>query len=84
VLLCDQDAEHVAAINEHELHIEGPVHQLTGRVERYHRTGYRNGLAVVEMIPDIWQGRHTCKVVNIGGLAARAGTLPVAGVPPGR
>ena len=29
VLLCDVDAEHVAAIREHGLHIEGPVEEFT-------------------------------------------------------
>ena len=32
VLLCDADADHVAAINEHGLHIEGPVDEFTVEV----------------------------------------------------
>src|SRR6266508_6767020 len=33
VLLCDADREHVAAINDHGLAIEGPVEQFTTRVQ---------------------------------------------------
>src|SRR3954452_11448061 len=33
VLLCDADAEHVAAINAHGLTLEGPVEQLTQRLQ---------------------------------------------------
>ncbi|OUE08994.1 2-dehydropantoate 2-reductase [Clavibacter michiganensis] len=33
VLLCDQDAEHVAAIRENGLRIEGPVEEFTVRVD---------------------------------------------------
>jgi len=33
VLLCDADADHVAAINAHGLHIEGPVEDFTVRVD---------------------------------------------------
>jgi len=32
VLLCDTDAEHVAAVNERGLTIKGPVEQFTTRV----------------------------------------------------
>ncbi|WIB12689.1 2-dehydropantoate 2-reductase N-terminal domain-containing protein [Curtobacterium sp. MCPF17_052] len=33
VLLCDADADHVAAINANGLHIEGPVEDFTVQVD---------------------------------------------------
>ena len=47
VLLCDADAEHVAAINERGLAIEGPVEQFTARVPAVSPAELPDGLGVV-------------------------------------
>jgi 2-dehydropantoate 2-reductase len=47
VLLCDADPEHVAAINERGLAIEGPVEQFTARVPAVSPAGLPDGLGAV-------------------------------------
>src|SRR5580765_8224126 len=47
VLLCDADPEHVAAVNEHGLTIEGPVEQFTARVPAVSAGDLPDGLGAV-------------------------------------
>ncbi len=47
VLLCDADAEHVAAVNERGLTIEGPVEQFTTRVPAVAADELPHGLGTV-------------------------------------
>src|SRR5262249_41900294 len=47
VLLCDADAEHVAAVNEHGLAIEGPVEQFSVRVPAVEPAGLPDELRAV-------------------------------------
>jgi 2-dehydropantoate 2-reductase len=47
VLLCDADPEHVAAVNEHGLTIEGPVEQFTARVPAVSSSELPEGLGAV-------------------------------------
>jgi 2-dehydropantoate 2-reductase len=47
VLLCDADAEHVAAVNERGLAIEGPVERFTTRVPAVAADGLPDGLGAV-------------------------------------
>jgi 2-dehydropantoate 2-reductase len=47
VLLCDADAEHVAAVNERGLAVEGPVEQFTARVPAVLPDGLPDALGAV-------------------------------------
>jgi 2-dehydropantoate 2-reductase len=47
VLFCDSDAEHVAAINEHGLRIEGPVEELEARAPAVAPDELPDGLGAV-------------------------------------
>src|SRR4029450_11424310 len=68
VLLCDADAEHVAAINEHGLRIEGPVERFSVHAPAVSPDRLPDSLNAVLLAV---KTQHTAAALD--GIAARLG-----------